>query len=109
MAVLKLFGYTLQWKEETEPYYDEQGDLVVNTATWSEGVKCDIAHAGGHATITNYEDGQKVGYSHVVYMKTSVPDFHYGQHVRVIKDGIIIIETDVKGFMRYQLQCKLWL
>lgn len=109
MAVLKLYDKTFQWAVEADSYEDSNGDIIIGSPSWSDGIKCEIAHSGGNATITHYEDGKQIGYSHVVYLKPDAPDFYYGQHVRVVKDGMILVESDVKGFMRYQLQCKIWL
>lgn len=108
MAVLRFKDYDLQYMIEQEGYYDEQGDWVEGSSEWSERISCDIKPVSGNANITRYEDGVKVGYSYIVYLPKNAPKLKYGDHIRVVKDGMIVFETEVKGFMRYQLQCKVW-
>lgn len=111
MAVLNLRSYKIQKAvEESASYVDEEtGDIIACTEkVWSEGYDCDIVQSEGNATITNYIDGSQSSYSFVIYMDKKAPDFELGDFIRVVKDGMIIIQTDVKGFRRYQLQCKLW-
>ena len=108
MATLTFYHYELQWLIQSEGYEDENGDYIEGGKEWSEGIKCDISHADGNATITRYEDGTTIGYSHIIHLKRNAPNFYVGQHIRVVKNGMIVVETDVKGFMRYQLKCKIW-
>lgn len=109
MAVLKFRKFNISKKMMGEGYEDERGDYHEGETTWSEPTPCDLVPNNGKATITKYQDGSVITYSYTVYLpKGSTATFKVGDVVRVTADDETVVETDVKGFMRYQLQSKVW-
>lgn len=109
MAVLNTKPHTLSYLVAVEGYEDENGDYHKGTAEWVEDyIKCDAVPAG-EENIINYEDGTVGRYSYTIYTSTKCRKFKRGDKVKIrfFKDDIGT-EFDVKGFHRYQHQCKIW-
>lgn len=108
MAVLKMNKYTLQRCIITEGYEDEQGDYVAGTAEWNEGERCDIVHNNTNASIVNYEDGKSVSYTYTIYLDKNTEPLKFGDLIRIVDDGMILVQSTIKGFHKLQLQAKAW-
>lgn len=110
MAVLKFRNFSISKKMQAEGYEDGRGDYHEGETTWSEPTPCDLVPNNGKASITKYQDGTAISYAYTVYLPQGcTATFRVGDIVRVEADGESIVETSVKGFMRYQLQSKVWL
>ena len=56
----------------------------------------------------NFEDGIVRKYSYTVYLPNNCKDFAIGDRVRISLLGEVKREFEVKGFHRWQHQCKIW-
>lgn len=87
------------------------GNKIVSEGCWIDDYcMCDCVPAGKANTIT-IPDGQVEPYSYTVYnLPTWCKEFKYGDRVRIKLFGAAndVREFTVKGFHRYQLQCKIW-
>lgn len=108
MAVLNLQPCTIQYLSVTEGYIDEIGDYHEGGSSWSDNIACDAVPSNGEATERTFEDGVTRSYSFTVYLPASSKVFTVGEKVRLCRLGVSY-ELEVKGFMPYQLQSKLWL
>ena len=109
MAVLKLKPHTLQYQEVQQGYELENGDYVEGSKDWVSGcIQCDAVPLSGKATEVKFEDGTVKVCSYVVYLDKNVRDFNLGELVKIRLLGGNIKVGRVKGFVRYQMQCKLW-
>lgn len=106
MAVVELKPYSICPLIVEEGYENEMGDFVPGYTFWGEDIACDIV-SSGKANEMVFEDGEKKTYTFVVYMAPDVRDFLLGETVRLTM-GCDEHEMTVKGFRRYQHQCKLW-
>lgn len=78
-----------------------------NDNRWSEPVKCH-AVASGSANKITYDDGTVDYYSYTIgRLPKDFKSLEVGEKVKLCADGSEKIFT-VKGFHRYQLQCKVW-
>lgn len=113
MAVLDLSAHILEYQTTPEGgYFDEEtGDYVQASgeSSWVECSKCDMVPSGKADTIT-LPDGQVEPYSYTIYLPKDCRKFGYGDKVRVklFSNPEEVQEFTVKGFHRYQLQCKMW-
>lgn len=112
MGVLDFAPHTLDYLEVVEGHDDEDtGDYVPGTESWVENYcKCDVVPAGKADTITT-QDGQVEPYSYTIYnLPRTCRKFRYGETIRIKFFGSDeeAQEFTVKGFHRYQLQCKMW-
>lgn len=111
MAVLDFAAHTLDYLEVVQGHDDEEtGDYVKGSSSWVEGYcKCDIVPAGKANTIT-IPDGQTEPYEYTIYnLPRSCREFKYGETIRIrFYGGEEVREFTVKGFHRYQMQCKIW-
>lgn len=109
MAILMMRPHTLSYLSVTEGYRDENGDYHKGGSEWVDGyIKCDAVPSGEENVLT-YEDGTQAHYSYVVYTKKNCREFKRNDVIRIAfygqKPGA---EFTVKGFHRYQHQCKIW-
>lgn len=108
MAVFDLTAYRLSYLVTTPGYDDENGDYHPGSQFWEGEIKCNLVPAG-EANEIKYEDGKTYIYSYTV---TSLPrdcrEFTVGDRVRIRKLNGEWQNFTVKGFHRYQLQCKMW-
>lgn len=109
MAVLNFSAHTLDYKEITGGYENDNGDWVQGSEKWIEKYcKCDIVPAG-KANVITIPDGSIQYYSYTIYnLPRTCKDFEYGDIIRVKLFGKEFREFKVLGFHRYQLQCKIW-
>lgn len=111
MSVLSMKPYWLQYSVVQPEYRDESGDWHSGEVEWIDSlVRCDIVKNDTTALIREYEQGDEVKHSYTVYLDKVAPTLSVGTKVRILdKDGNELLVADVKGFTRYQLQCKMWL
>ena len=111
MAVLDFNAYELEYLIEGQGYYDENGDYHAGVSEWVCYGRCNAVPAGRNNVIgLPNEDGKKVTFSFTIILHNPVSrEFKYGEKIRLktIK-GMETIELTVKGFARYQHQCKVY-
>ena len=112
MAVLDLAAHTLDYLEVVKGHKDRAtGDYVKGSETSVERYcKCDIVPNGKAEKIT-LPDGQEESYQYTVYnLPRDCKEFLYGDKIRIRLYGsdTDVREFSVKGFHRYQMQCKIW-
>lgn len=106
MAVLVLKKHRLSYLSQTDGYEDGNGDYHEGTSEWRGYIPCNAVPAGKAAERT-FEDGKVRAYSYTVNLNTEI-DFQIGDRVRIEFHNGKVGEFGVKGFHRYQLQCKMW-
>lgn len=87
-------------------YEDENGDYHEGSSEWRGYIPCNAVPAGKAAERT-FEDGKVRAYAYTVNLETDI-DFRIGDRVKIEFHEGKVREFGVKGFHRYQLQCKLW-
>lgn len=108
MAVLQLKPCRLSYLIATPGYEDENGDYHPGENYWKGCIECGYAPAGS-ANEIKFEDGSVKVYSYTVTLPRDSRDFAIGDRVKIkMLDGQWH-EFTVKGFQRYQLQCKMWI
>lgn len=113
MAVLDFAAHYLGYLDSlSEGYTDRKtGDYVDGKEKWIDNYcRCDIVPAG-QANQIPIPDGQVETYSYTIYnLPRSCREFKYGDRIRVKMYGSDddVREFTVKGFHRYQMQCKIW-
>jgi len=106
MAVLRFKANKLQ-KISYKGLVDKNGDYSKTDVRLGEDIACD-AVGNGSAKERQFEDGVIRTYSFVCYLSPDCEHFEIGQRVKLSRGNINEI-YEVKGFLRYQLQAKLWL
>lgn len=106
MGVLKMKPHRLAYWQITDGYVDENGDNHEGQKTLVDCCECDMVPAGAANEIT-FEDGVADTYSYTIYLPADCPKFHRGDKI-VVTHFDSQTEFTVKGFHRYQLQCKIW-
>lgn len=108
MSLLSFHASKLFRQVRAEGYTDSNGDYHQGTSRWDFCCNCDVVPAGEANKIT-IPDGSIDYYSYSVYnLPVGIKKFEYGEFVKLILlEGEEVI-LKVKGFHRYQLQCKLW-
>lgn len=107
MAVLILKPHKLQYLIVEAGYEDANGDYHEGNSSWSEAIECDAVPASGSANEIQFEDGMVRKYSFTCYLNPNSRNFKIGERIRLYRNNFYH-EYEVKGFQRYQLQCKLW-
>lgn len=107
MAVLDMKPHLLWTSVVTEGEEDENGHFLPSTIAWTRYMKCDVVPASVEKNIINYGDGRTESYVYTVYLPTKCRDFQYGERVKLTRFGEESPVYKVKGFQRYQHQCKL--
>ena len=107
MAVVEIKAYTLQYLVVCEGYEDENGDYHQGDERWEGNIPCD-AVPSGKAGERTFEDGVVRKYSFTVFLKPDCRHFTVGDKVRLYRLGEVY-EYEVKGFIPYQHQCKMWI
>lgn len=109
MAVLNLKPHTLRYLIVSDGYEEENGDYHEGESLWSEiSIPCDVVPAG-KANEVAFEDGVVKTYSYIVYLSKDCIDFKLGDRIKICLFGETEREFEVKGFHRYQHQCKMWI
>lgn len=108
MSLLNFKASKLYRQTKTEGYTDVNGDYHHGKIKWEYCCSCDVVPAG-EANKIAIPDGSIDFYSYTVYnIPVCVKKFNYGDFVRLLVLGEEEVILKVKGFHRYQLQCKLW-
>lgn len=107
MSVVNFKPHNLQYLVATPGYDDENGNYHEGEKHWEGNIPCD-AVPNGKAEERTFEDGVVRKYSYTVYLPSNSKSFVIGDRVRIVLLGGIEREFEVKGFHRYQKQCKLW-
>lgn len=111
MSILKMKPHYLEVLTKSEEYEDENGDFHAGEEEWVRLCRCDAVPSGEANRITT-PDGVELQYSYTIYLPQKAREFFVGEKVRVIFFGEGILqekkEFSVKGFHRYQHQCKMW-
>lgn len=107
MAVLIRNPYRLQYLVSVSGYEDQNGDYHPGEDHWEGDIPCDAVPAG-KAEERVFEDGAVKSYSYTVYLPSNSRAFTIGDRVKISLLGGIEKEFEVKGFHRYQFQCKIW-
>lgn len=108
MAVLNLKPHRLSYLEVTEGAELENGDYIQGSKEWVGCIPCDAVPLSGKATEVKFEDGSTKFCSYVVYLDKCVREFQLNEKVKIELLGGKVKFGSVKGFVRYQMQCKLW-
>ena len=109
MAVLDMLPCVLLTSTETAGYVDENGNKHKGVTTYSDYIECDVVPAG-QANQKDFGDGLLQTYAYTIYIyDEDCRDFALGEKVKFRKDNILSGEYIVKGFHRYQHQCKIWI
>lgn len=107
MAVLNPKPHRLTYLVTEPGHEDTDGDYHPGESRWEGDIPCDAVPAG-KATEREFEDGVVRSYSYTVYLPSDSRTFTTGDRVKVSLLGGIERKFTVKGFHRYQHQCKLW-
>lgn len=107
MAILNMKPHILWTSTVTEGEEDENGHYQPSTEVWTKYMKCDVVPASLEKNAINYGDGRTEYYSYTVYLPTCCRDFEYGEKVKLTRFCEESPVYQVKGFQRYQHQCKL--
>ena len=109
MAVLDVSPSFLFTSHTTPSYVDENGNRHAGSTTYKCYVECDIVPAG-QANQRDFGDGILQTYAYTIYIYDQCcRDFELGEKIKFKKDGNLSGEFLVKGFHRYQHQCKIWI
>ena len=106
MAVLVMKKHRLSYLVTTDGYEDENGDYHAGKSEWCGYIPCNAVPAG-KASERTFADGKVRAYSYTVNFN-SERDFEIGDRVKIELLNGEVREFGVKGFHRYQLQCKIW-
>lgn len=108
MSVFNLKPHKLYYEVSEHPVTLDNGDIVEGAKKWRGYIHCNAVPLTGKATEIKFEDGTTKVCSFVVYLDNDVRNFSLKENVRIhLLDGSIKIGR-VKGFVRYQTYCKLW-
>lgn len=107
MAVLKRHPHTLWTLCHTDGYEDDDGHLHQGSDKWVEYMCCDVVPSSVSSNVITNGDGRTDTYEYTVYLSPKSRDFCYGERVKLTRFHRETEEYKVKGFQRYQHQCKL--
>ena len=109
MGVLDFNAYSLEYFVEGVGSYDNDGDYHPAEGEWVKYGRCNAVPAGGNRLIT-LPDGQQEAFSFTIILHEPLSrEFKYGERLRLTTvNGMETIELVVKGFARYQYQCKIY-
>jgi len=107
MAVLIFKPCCLSYLVTSPGHEDDNGDYHPGEESWEGDIECGMVPAG-KANEIKFEDGSVKVYSYTVTLPTKCHDFSVGDRVRILMLDGKSRDFEVKGFHRYQLQCKIW-
>ena len=109
MGVLKMTPCCLYKSTVKKGYVDANGNKHPGTTTYDKYMKCDVVPAG-QSNEKDFGDGILQTYTYTIYVyDKKCKDFELGEKIKFLKDGVLSKEFLVKGFHRYQHQCKIWI
>lgn len=107
MAVIQFKPCRLSYLVASAGYEDDNGNYHPGEESWEDDIKCGYTPAG-KANEIKYEDGSVAVYTYMVTLPRNCKEFAIGDRVRIkMLNGRTQYFT-VKSFVRYQLQCKIW-
>lgn len=107
MSVIRLYPHRLQYLVSKDGYEDSNGDYHEGETNWEGCIECDAVPAG-KASEKEFDDGIVRSYSYTVYLRANCRTFMIGDRIKIHLLEGVEREFSVKGFHRYQKQCKLW-
>ncbi len=109
MGVLDFNAYRLEYLIEGKGYYDENGDYQPAADKWVCVGRCNAVPAG-RLNVINLPDGIKETFSFTIIIHNPrCREFSYGERLRLTTVcGCEQKLLTVKGFARYQHQCKIF-
>lgn len=107
MAVLNPKPHRLKYFVAESGGEEAEGNHHPGEGRWEGDIPCDAVPAG-KAEEREFEDGVVRSYSYTVYLPRDTRTFTIGDRVRILLLEGLEREFMVKGFHRYQMQCKLW-
>lgn len=108
MSILNLKASYLEYLSKTKGEKDEDGNYIPSTSEWVKIGRCDVTPSG-EANVITLPDGSTETYSFLIRnLPKDCRELKYGEKVRLVMLGQESFELKVKGFQRYQLQCKVW-
>lgn len=108
MAVLDFKPSRMSFLVALPGYEDGNGDYHPGEQSWEGDIECGYSPAG-QANEIKFEDGSVKVYSYTVTLPRACREFEAGDRVRIKMLNGKWQEFSVKGFQRYQLQCKMWI
>lgn len=108
MSLLNFRASKLYRQVKKHDVYDDDGNFRPTLFEWEFCCDCNVVPVGEANKITT-PDGTIDFYSYTVNgLPPGIKKFEYGEFVKleILEDEEAILK--VKGFHRYQLQCKLW-
>ena len=108
MGILDFEAYWLEYQqEETEGYYDDNGDYHPGEEVWLPFGRVNAAPPSGPNTIT-LPDGHTDTFSFSIHIHNPrCRAFLHGEKIRLTNAYGEKYELTVKGFMRYQTECRI--
>lgn len=105
--MVKQYPYQLETREEGIQQYDDNGNPLPPTPTWTGYSVCRDEDGNGEPVTT--EDGKQYHYSFLVQMPKGIAALKAGTRVRVL-DGTDVRATGVVVYSRKdQLHTRAWL
>lgn len=112
MSVLDFEAYVLEYYVEGQgDGYDENGDYTPAEGKWVRFGRCNAVPAGRNNVIgLPNQDGKQITFSFTIILHNPMAkEFAYGDRIRLTTvNGKEKKELTVKGFARYQWQCKIY-
>lgn len=113
MGVLDFRPHRLYLYSESASGYEDEDGLWHNggQGTFEKYLQCNAVPSGQPNVIT-YEDGTTDFYEYTIIVGKKCTDLVKGNKIKVVfwegKSNSYEKEFTVKGFQRYQHQCKIW-
>lgn len=108
MSILSFHASKLYRQQKVAGYTDDDGNYHQGKTEWKFCCTCDVVPAGeANKLVTS--DGSIDYYSYEVHnLPVGIEKFSYGDFIKLDILGAEEVIIKVKGFHRYQLQCKIW-
>ncbi len=108
MSLLSFHASKLYRQTRADAFTDDDGNYHQGESKWEFCCDCDVVPAG-EANKVVIQDGSIDYYSYEVHnLPVGIKKFEYGDFIKLLILGEEEVIIKVKGFHRYQLQCKIW-
>lgn len=108
MSLLNFRASKLYRQERMDRDTDADGNYIIGETLWKFCCDCNAVPAGEANKIIT-QDGMMDFYSYTISgLPVGIKKFEYGDFIKLKILGEEEVVLKVKGFHRYQLQCKLW-